>query len=71
MQAITIILYSSVEEQMSRKDSGWWDDFFPTFRPVFDIIPVKNTNAQVRFIIRKLGLKPGMQFLDCPCGIDG
>lgn len=54
---------------MAKKDSGWWDDFFPTFRPVFDAVSTKSTNAQVRFMIKKLGLKPGMTFLDCPCGI--
>lgn len=52
-----------------KKESDWWHDFFPTFRPVFDSIPIKSTNAQVRYIIRKLNLSPGKKFLDCPCGI--
>jgi len=54
---------------MTRKDSGWWEDFFPTFRPLFGIMPSRATNAQVRYIIKKLGLRPGKKFLDCPCGI--
>lgn len=54
---------------MHKKDSGWWDDFFPAFRPFFDIVPQKVTSAQVRYIIKKLVLKPGMKFLDCCCGI--
>jgi ubiquinone/menaquinone biosynthesis C-methylase UbiE len=51
------------------KDSGWWDDFFPAFRPVFEIIPLKKTNEQVRYVVRKLKLTTGKKFLDCPCGI--
>ncbi|UCE65691.1 MAG: class I SAM-dependent methyltransferase [Candidatus Zixiibacteriota bacterium] len=54
---------------MPRKDSGWWDDFFPAFRPFFGLISQKRTNAHVRFIVEKLSLKPGKKFLDCPCGI--
>lgn len=47
----------------------WWHDFFPVFRPVFSIVSQKTTNAQVGYIAKKLGLKPGRKFLDCPCGI--
>jgi len=54
---------------MSGKDAGWWDDFFPAVRPIFGIISKKATNAQVRFILKKLNLGPGRTFLDCPCGI--
>ncbi|UCC78537.1 MAG: class I SAM-dependent methyltransferase [Candidatus Zixiibacteriota bacterium] len=54
---------------MPLKDSGWWDDFFPAFRPYFGLISEKQTNAQVRYIMKKLNLKPGMKFLDCACGI--
>jgi ubiquinone/menaquinone biosynthesis C-methylase UbiE len=54
---------------MSNKDSGWWDDFFPVFRPFFGLFSQKQTNAQVRYLIEKLNLKPGKKFLDCPCGI--
>ena len=54
---------------MSKKDAGWWDDFFPAFRPVFSKMSRKATNAQVRAFIRMLGLRPGQKFLDCPCGI--
>jgi ubiquinone/menaquinone biosynthesis C-methylase UbiE len=54
---------------VAKKDSGWWDDFFPTFRPVFVLISAGATNAQARYIIKKLGLREGKSFLDCPCGI--
>lgn len=48
----------------------WWkDDFFQEFRPFFDTISSKVTNAQVRFYWEKLKLKKGMSFLDCPIGI--
>jgi len=51
------------------KDSGWWDDFFPAFRPVFDIVSKKVTGGHVRYVIKKLNLKPGKKFLDSACGI--
>jgi SAM-dependent methyltransferase len=54
---------------MPNKDSGWWDDFFPVFRPFFGLVSQKETNAQARYIIKKLNLKPGKKFLDCPCGL--
>lgn len=54
---------------MSKKENNWWDNFFPNFRPIFSIKPAKETNAEVRFIIKKLNLKKGSTFLDCPCGI--
>lgn len=54
---------------MAKKDSGWWDEFFPPARPIFNTIPSRVTNAQVRYFIKKLGLKRGGKFLDCPCGI--
>ncbi len=49
--------------------SGWWDDFFPEFRPFFGMLSQKATNAHVRYVIEKLNLKSGKKFLDCPCGI--
>ena len=52
-----------------KKDSGWWDGFFPEFRPFFGLVSQKATNAHVRYFIEKLNLKPGKKFLDCPCGI--
>jgi 2-polyprenyl-3-methyl-5-hydroxy-6-metoxy-1,4-benzoquinol methylase len=67
--AIFMLDKESEVRSMAKRDSGWWDDFFPTFRPVFDVVSPKSTNAQVRFIIKRLGLRPGMSFLDCPCGI--
>ena len=54
---------------MSKKDAGWWDDFFPAFRPIFGIVSQRVTNAHVRYVIKKLDLKPGKKFLDCPSGI--
>ncbi len=54
---------------MATQKSDWWFDFFPAFRPILAGMPAKVTNSEVAFIIRKLGLKPGMSFLDCPCGI--
>ncbi|MEW6411062.1 MAG: methyltransferase domain-containing protein [Candidatus Zixiibacteriota bacterium] len=52
------------------KDPGWWDDFFPDFRPVFAIMSERGTtNGDVKLILKKLNLRPGMKFLDCPCGI--
>lgn len=54
---------------MKNKKSEWWHDFYTAFRPFFRLVSQKETNAQVRFIIKKLDLKPGRKFLDCPCGI--
>jgi ubiquinone/menaquinone biosynthesis C-methylase UbiE len=49
---------------------AWWVDFFPAFREMFGPrYPAKETAALADFIIRKLGLKKGDRFLDCPCGI--
>jgi SAM-dependent methyltransferase len=47
----------------------WWESFFEDFHPVFGILPRKATNAQVRYLIKKLNLKPRQKFLDCPCGV--
>jgi ubiquinone/menaquinone biosynthesis C-methylase UbiE len=55
--------------KLKNRDSGWWDDFFPAFRPFFGLVSQKSTNAHVRYVIKKLNLKPGKKFLDCPCGI--
>lgn len=54
---------------MPKKDAGWWDDFFPEFRPFFGLVSQKATNRHIRYLIDKLSLKPGKKFLDCPCGI--
>jgi len=51
------------------RESKWWLNFFPDFRPIFGIKPQKVSNAEARYLIKKLGLKPGRTFLDCPCGI--
>ncbi|MEW5875519.1 MAG: methyltransferase domain-containing protein [Candidatus Zixiibacteriota bacterium] len=49
--------------------NDWWLDFFPEFRPVFNIVDRRTTDAQVRYLVRKLNLRRGRSFLDCPCGI--
>lgn len=51
------------------KSEDWYDDFFPVFRPLFDAIHPQTTKAEVRAVIKYLGLKRGHRFLDCPCGI--
>jgi len=48
---------------------AWWLDFFPDFRPVFNIVDRRTTDAQVRYLVRKLKMRRGQRFLDCPCGI--
>jgi ubiquinone/menaquinone biosynthesis C-methylase UbiE len=52
---------------MSKKE--WWVDFFPDFRPAFENIAPNVTNAQADYVVKKLGLKRGSKFLDCPSGI--
>lgn len=55
---------------MSKQDDGWWTSgFFEAFRPAFGLIDKKATDAQVKYLIKNLKLKPGHSFLDCPCGI--
>ncbi|HBC47675.1 MAG TPA: hypothetical protein DCZ43_11560 [candidate division Zixibacteria bacterium] len=54
---------------MTRKNKDWWKEFFPVFRPIFNVIPARHTNAEARYIVKKLGLSRGKSFLDCPCGI--
>lgn len=49
-------------------EKPWYQELFKDFRPFFGKVPAKATNAQVRYLIEKLKLKPGMTFLDCPCG---
>lgn len=51
------------------REFSWWHDFFPDFRPVFGIVSPKATAEQTRYIMKKLHLKPGASFLDCPCGV--
>jgi len=55
---------------MGARQQGWWQkNFFPDFRPLFDMISPRQTNAEARYIIEKMNLRPGRKFLDCPCGI--
>jgi ubiquinone/menaquinone biosynthesis C-methylase UbiE len=54
---------------MTISENGWWNDFFEPFRIFFYTVPQDETNAQVRYLVKKLNLKPGRKFLDCPCGI--
>jgi ubiquinone/menaquinone biosynthesis C-methylase UbiE len=51
------------------KKKEWWQEIFPTMRPLFDAIPRQKSNQEAAYIVKKMGLKPGMKFLDCPCGI--
>jgi len=57
------------ESVVVKNNSEWWHDFFPAFRSIFGTVQPKTTNAEVRYLIKKLNLKPGKKFLDCPCGI--
>ncbi len=50
------------------KQPNWWETFFDDFRPIFARFSRADTNAEARFIARKLGLKRGSRFLDFPCG---
>jgi len=51
------------------KKSGWWHEFFPAWRPMFEIMAPRDTNTQVQYLVKKLALRSGRRFLDCPCGI--
>jgi cyclopropane fatty-acyl-phospholipid synthase-like methyltransferase len=57
---------TSVKTDISQ---DWWKNFFRDFRPIFDNVPASTSTAQARYLIRKLQLKAGDRFLDCPCGI--
>ncbi len=63
------------EDEVKDRSAGlsikgaWWGGFDKSFRPVFNIISAGKTNAQARYIIKKLNLRPGRSFLDCPSGI--
>ncbi len=48
---------------------NWWNDFFAEFRPFFAHKSPKETNSEVKFYLKKLNLKKGKLFLDCPVGI--
>jgi SAM-dependent methyltransferase len=47
----------------------WYKSFFDDFLPYFAAISKQTSEAEVHYIIRKLHLKRGSRFLDCPCGI--
>jgi len=51
------------------KSNDWWTDFFPVFRPFFELLSPRETAEEVRYITKKLELRRGSRFLDCPCGI--
>jgi len=51
-----------------RQGNEWWHEFFPVFRPFFGKVSAQTTRASVSYVIKKLGLKKGMSFLDCPSG---
>ena len=50
------------------KQPEWWHEFFKSFQPVFAYVPPKSHRELTRYVIKKMNLKPGMSFLDCPCG---
>jgi ubiquinone/menaquinone biosynthesis C-methylase UbiE len=60
---------AKIKPSGSERRTEWWQNLFEDFRPVFDLIPARDTNAQARYVIKKLGLEAGDRFLDCPCGI--
>lgn len=51
------------------KHSSWWADFASDARPIFNLIPAKETHQLVRYIIEKFNLKRGSTYFDCCCGI--
>jgi SAM-dependent methyltransferase len=51
------------------KSQQWYGTFFDDARSIFSIVSTKETNEQVRFAVKLLGLRKGKSFLDCPCGI--
>ena len=50
------------------KRTDWWKTFFDDFRPVFRSLPARDRAREIRWIVKKLDLKKGQSFLDCPCG---
>jgi 2-polyprenyl-3-methyl-5-hydroxy-6-metoxy-1,4-benzoquinol methylase len=48
--------------------NNWWNEFFDDYRPVFGKSKQRENNKEARYLVRKLKLKKGMKFLDCPCG---
>ena len=48
---------------------GWWHQFYINFQPFFAKYGAKKTNAEARYYLKKLNLKKGSTFLDCPCGV--
>jgi SAM-dependent methyltransferase len=50
------------------KQAEWWQGVEKDYRPFFDVIPRRRTNEEVKYVIKKLHLKPGQKLLDCPCG---
>ncbi len=52
-----------------KQSQPWYETVFEEFRPLFGLVSKQTTDAQVRYIMRKLNIKRGSRFLDCPCGI--
>lgn len=50
-------------------EKPWYQTLFKDLRPLFNQVTPKVTNQQVRYLIKRLRLTPGMSFFDCPCGI--
>jgi ubiquinone/menaquinone biosynthesis C-methylase UbiE len=54
---------------MATKENVWYEEIFPHWRSLFDIMPAKDSKAFANFVIKKLNLKKDSKFLDCPIGI--
>ena len=54
---------------MAAKGFAWWQNFFEDLRPVFDTLNPRDNRNDIRYVTKKLTLKRGAKFLDCPCGI--
>jgi 2-polyprenyl-3-methyl-5-hydroxy-6-metoxy-1,4-benzoquinol methylase len=50
------------------KQTNWWETFFDDFRPAFKGALPSEARREARYVYRKLELKTGRTFLDCPCG---
>lgn len=55
---------------MTQHDSSWYADFFTELPNAFwrAALPPEYTTAEVDFLVRVAGLRPGSRVLDLPCG---
>ena len=53
-----------------KQKNEWWLELFDSIGTgLFGLASRKATNAQVRYLVKKLALRKNMKVLDCPCGI--